>query len=100
VRSDFARAWRALTAEVDERKAAEAALRASEERLRSLVQNSSDVISILDADGTPRWHSESMRRVFGYDPEQLLHSKDWTRCIPTTATASPGSSPRRSAARA
>jgi diguanylate cyclase (GGDEF)-like protein/PAS domain S-box-containing protein len=82
VRSDFARAWRALTAEVDERKAAEAALRASEERFRSLVQNSSDVISILDADGTPRWHSESMRRVFGYDPEQLLHSKDWTLVHP------------------
>ena len=82
VRSDFARAWRALTAEVDERKAAEAALRASEERFRSLVQNSSDVITILDADGTPRWHSESMRRVFGYDPEQLLHSKDWTLVHP------------------
>ena len=78
VRSDFARAWQALTAEVDERKAAEAALRASEERFRSLVQNSSDVITILDADGNPRWHSESVRRVLGYDPEKLLHTKEWT----------------------
>jgi diguanylate cyclase (GGDEF)-like protein/PAS domain S-box-containing protein len=82
VRSDFARAWQALTAEVDERKSAEAKLRASEERFRSLVQNSSDVISILDADGTPRWHSESVRRVFGYDPERLLHSTDWTLVHP------------------
>jgi diguanylate cyclase (GGDEF)-like protein/PAS domain S-box-containing protein len=82
VRSDFAHAWRALTAEVDERKAAEAALRASEERFRSLVQNSSDVITILDADGAPRWHSESVRRVFGYDPEKLLHSNDWTLVHP------------------
>ena len=40
VRKDFARAYAALTAEVDERKAAEQALRASEERFRSLVQNS------------------------------------------------------------
>ena len=51
VRKDFARAYQTLTAEVEERKAAERALRASEERFRSLVQNSSDVISIVDADG-------------------------------------------------
>jgi diguanylate cyclase (GGDEF)-like protein/PAS domain S-box-containing protein len=82
VRSDFARAWWALTAEVEERKAAEAALRASEERFRSLVQNSSDVITILDADGTPRWHSASVRRVFGYDPERLLHSDQWALVHP------------------
>jgi diguanylate cyclase (GGDEF)-like protein/PAS domain S-box-containing protein len=82
VRSDFARAWRTLTAEVEERKAAEAALRASEERFRSLVQNSSDVITILDADGSVRWHSESLRRVFGYDPERLLHTDELTLVHP------------------
>ncbi|HEV8424213.1 MAG TPA: EAL domain-containing protein [Actinomycetes bacterium] len=72
VRKDFARAYEALTAEVDERKAAEQALRASEERFRSLVQNSSDVISIVDADGGVRYHSESVRRVLGYDPRDLV----------------------------
>src|SRR5215218_3178836 len=74
VRKDFARAYAALTAEVDERKAAERALRASEERFRSLVQNSSDVISIVDADGAVRYHSESVRRVLGYDPGELVDS--------------------------
>jgi hypothetical protein len=54
VRKDFARAYQALTAEVEERKVAERAVRASEERFRSLVQNSSDVISIVDADGGVR----------------------------------------------
>jgi len=72
VRKDFARAYQALTAEVEERKAAERALRASEERFRSLVQNSSDVISIVDADGAVRYHSESVRRVLGYDPAELV----------------------------
>jgi diguanylate cyclase (GGDEF)-like protein/PAS domain S-box-containing protein len=72
VRKDFARAYEALTAEVEERKAAERALRASEERFRSLVQNSSDVISIVDADGGVRYHSESVRRVLGYDPAELV----------------------------
>jgi diguanylate cyclase (GGDEF)-like protein/PAS domain S-box-containing protein len=72
VRKDFARAYAALTAEVEERKAAERAVRASEERFRSLVQNSSDVISIVDADGGVRYHSESVRRVLGYDPAELV----------------------------
>jgi diguanylate cyclase (GGDEF)-like protein/PAS domain S-box-containing protein len=72
VPKDFARAYAALTAEVDERTAAERALRASEERFRSLVQNASDVISIVDADGAVRYHSESVRRVLGYDPGELV----------------------------
>jgi diguanylate cyclase (GGDEF)-like protein/PAS domain S-box-containing protein len=74
VRKDFARAYQTLTTEVEERKTAERALRASEERFRSLVQNSSDVISIVDADGAVRYHSESVRRVLGYDPAELLDS--------------------------
>jgi diguanylate cyclase (GGDEF)-like protein/PAS domain S-box-containing protein len=82
VRKDFARAYATLTAEVDERKAAERALRASEERFRSLVQNSSDVISIVDADGGVRYHSESVRRVLGYDPAELVDGDPLTLVHP------------------
>jgi diguanylate cyclase (GGDEF)-like protein/PAS domain S-box-containing protein len=82
VRKDFARAYSALTAEVEERKAAERALRASEERFRSLVQNSSDVISIVDADGAVRYHSESVRRVLGYDPGELVDGDPLTLVHP------------------
>jgi diguanylate cyclase (GGDEF)-like protein/PAS domain S-box-containing protein len=82
VRSDFARAWEALTAEVEERKSAERALRASEERFRSLVQNSSDVISIVDADGGVRYHSESVRRVLGYNPADLVDADPLTLVHP------------------
>ena len=72
VRADFARAWHTLHAEVEERKSAEAALRASEERFRSLVQNSSDLVAVLDADGTVRWLSESARRLLGVEPTELI----------------------------
>jgi diguanylate cyclase (GGDEF)-like protein/PAS domain S-box-containing protein len=82
VRKDFARAYQTLTVEVEERKAAERAVRASEERFRSLVQNSSDVISIVDADGGVRYHSESVRRVLGYDPAELVDGDPLTLVHP------------------
>ena len=53
---------RARTAELHDR----------EERFRSLVQHSSDVVTILDRDGTIRYQSMSLMRVFGYDPDRLV----------------------------
>ena len=49
------------------------ALGKSESRFRSLVQNSSDVIAILNPlPATFTFVSESMRRVLGYRPDQLI----------------------------
>ena len=47
----------------------------SEARFASLVQNSSDVVTVLDADSTARWVSPTSERVFGYPPEELEGSK-------------------------
>jgi diguanylate cyclase (GGDEF)-like protein/PAS domain S-box-containing protein len=57
---------------VARRERAEEALASSEKRFRSLVQNASDVITILDADGRVRYVSPSVERVLGYSPEQYL----------------------------
>jgi two-component system cell cycle sensor histidine kinase/response regulator CckA len=44
----------------------------AEDHFRSLVQNSSDVISIIEADGTIRYESPSIQRILGYDPAALV----------------------------
>ena len=40
----------------------------TEARFRSLVQNSTDVVMVVDADSTVRYVSPSVHGVFGYDP--------------------------------
>jgi len=47
-------------------KRAEEALRASEARFRALVQNSSDSISLFDAEGTILYQSPSIERLLGH----------------------------------
>jgi PAS domain S-box-containing protein len=58
--------------DVSERKHAEADLRSSEERFRSLVLNSSDIICVIDEDGLIRYASPSVERVLGYTPEEFI----------------------------
>ena len=47
-------------------------LGASEQRFESLVQHSSDVVTVIDAAGTVLYQSESVERVFGYSVNDLL----------------------------
>lgn len=60
---------------IDQRKKAIQALAKSEERFRSLVQNSSDIITILEADGSIRYQSPSIQRILGYEPKDLIGKK-------------------------
>ena len=45
-----------------------------EERFRAMVQNSSDIIAVLDVDGNVCYVSPSIERILGYKPEEVLGS--------------------------
>ncbi len=57
------------------RLSAEGAARKTEARFRTLVQNSSDIIAVVDPDTTIRYQSPSVERVLGYRAEQLNDTK-------------------------
>jgi two-component system sensor histidine kinase/response regulator len=58
------------------------ALRRSERYFRSLIENASDTITILNRDATVRYESPSVRRLLGYDPEDLVHTSVLDRVHP------------------
>ena len=79
--------------DVTERKEVEQVIVESEERFRSLVQYSSDIITILEDDGTVRYTSPAVEKVMGYKPEEQVgtnafesvHPDDRDRALDTFA---------------
>jgi PAS domain-containing protein len=69
---------RELKAEISDRKRVEKTLRESDKTFRALIANISDVIAILDSQGIIRYESPSIKRHFGWSPEELAgtHSCD------------------------
>jgi len=88
------RLFTAIIHDVTERKKIEKVIKESEERFRSLVQYASDIITILEADGTVRYVSPAVERVMGYKPEEQVgtsafgsvHPDDKERALTTFAT--------------
>ncbi|HEV7364386.1 MAG TPA: PAS domain S-box protein [Gemmatimonadales bacterium] len=78
LKSNLARIGPAIEAALERERAhaekvqAESALAASESRFRSLVQNSSDLVTIVAPDGTILYASDSAERIVGYSPRELV----------------------------
>jgi PAS domain S-box-containing protein len=62
-----------------QRRQTERALCDSEERFRALIENASDIITLLDRAGIVRYASPAVDRILGYSPEELVGRSlsDW-----------------------
>ncbi len=83
-----------------ERRRIETELLRREKSLRALTENALDVLTVLNAEGKYLYHSPSVKRVLGYEPEELqghnafelMHPDDVVRGRTTlkNAIANPG----------
>jgi two-component system, cell cycle sensor histidine kinase and response regulator CckA len=61
-----------LIREVSERKRIEDALRQSERWFRSIIENASEMITVLGVDGMTKYVSPACKRMLGYEQEELI----------------------------
>ncbi|HUX41809.1 MAG TPA: PAS domain S-box protein [Rectinemataceae bacterium] len=52
-------------------------IRQSDEKQRVMISNITDVLGIVDADGTIRYHSPNIERLFGWNSLELAGTKVW-----------------------
>ncbi|NMB79260.1 MAG: PAS domain S-box protein [Methanomicrobiales archaeon] len=67
--------FRGVTSDVTARRKAENALRESEEKYRSIVETSPDIIWEIGLDGTFTYISPTIERVLGYSPDEIIGKK-------------------------
>ena len=65
--SKLAKEGERLAKEVEVRRRAEIALRANEAYYRTLIENLTEVILVVDREGNITYTSPAVKRVFGYD---------------------------------
>jgi len=70
--ADGTQHWQGVIHDITERKEAEEELQHREEWFRSLVQNSSDVIVVIEADGIIKYQSPAVKQVLGLETKDLV----------------------------
>jgi len=75
-----------LARNISDRIHLEAALRASEERYRLIVENATDLISIHTRESEWLFVSPSVTAILGYEPEELIGHKAYAIMEPTLAS--------------
>jgi PAS domain S-box-containing protein len=61
-----------LLTDINAKMQAEEQLKASEDKFRTLIQNSSDIVSIVDHQGNITYESPAFYGIFGYEPSEIL----------------------------
>ncbi len=64
--------WVGILSDITASKAAEEALRKSEEHFRSLIENAADIITVVDQEGLISYCSPAIELYFGYRPDEVL----------------------------
>lgn len=65
-------------------------IKADERHFRSLIEGAFDIITVLDKKGIVLYQSPSLKRIFGYDPEELLGRDIFYFVHPEDAAATRG----------
>ncbi len=67
--------FQATVRDITARKQAEEQIRGSEEKFRSIAENSSDLIAIIDSQGVITYVSPASKSIFGYEPNEMIGKK-------------------------
>ena len=82
------RYWQGFLVDITERKEAELGLRAAEQRYRMVVENISDLVALVDLDGTILYASPSHAKVLGLHADGLVGHSCFELVVPEDVAAS------------